>query len=389
MIFRINNNILAIDMKKLKQKHKNKTRAFGVVSLMVFVGAMGLLVFAMSRTVSEVREVAISKSPEVILASAGLSDAEGVSLQVSYFDQKADECVDMYDRTKAAALKERQFGWHDCGYYNKRLEQGLVSNNLNDQYLPIAIGGKLTSNRGLTDMSRWFSEVEGKSKSYIGAIKLDYDADGATFSFHKNEFYPLDKVEFSKGEDVNSDGHNHLFTMNFSVPFTALLSGNESFTITADDDTFVYVGDKLAVDMGGIHDAMTGSLTIKENGEVYSSVDGAALAYSGINVGNGEGSVVRIFHADRDEDNSVFKVEFAGMNLGVVETKLADGEDGVQIAYNPEDPSYIAPLGESSVVKPDTTKGYIVLATIEGVAVVVLAFLLAFSARLVVKRKYN
>lgn len=376
-------------MKKLKQKHKNRTLAFGVISLMVFVGAMGLLVLAMSRTVSEVREVAISKSPEVILANAGLSDAEGVSLQVSYFDQKADECVDLYDKTKAAALKERQFGWHDCGYYNKRLEQGLVASELNEKYLPIAKGGKLTSNRGLTDMSRWFSEVEGKSKSYIGVIKLDYDSDRATFKFYKNEFYPLDKVEFGNDEEVNGDGHNHLFTMNFSVPFTVLLSGNESFTITADDDTFVYVGNELAVDMGGIHDVMTGSLVIKETGEIYSAVNGTDLAYSGIKVNNGEGSVVRIFHADRNEESSVFKVEFSGMNLGVVETKLADGEDGVQIAYNPEDPSYVAPLGESSVVKPDITKGYIVLATIEGVAVVVVAFLLALSARLVVKRKYN
>lgn len=376
-------------MKKLKQKHKNRTLAFGIISLMVFVGAMGLLVLAMSKTVLEVREVAISKSPEVILANAGLSDAEGVSLQVSYFDQKADECVDLYDKTKAAALKERQFGWHDCGYYNKRLEQGLVASELNEKYLPIAKGGKLTSNRGLTDMSRWFSEVEGKSKSYIGVIKLDYDSDRATFKFYKNEFYPLDKVEFGNDEEVNDDGHNHLFTMNFSVPFTVLLSGNESFTITADDDTFVYVGNELAVDMGGIHDVMTGSLVIKETGEIYSAVNGTDLAYSGIKVNNGEGSVVRIFHADRNEENSVFKVEFSGMNLGVVETKLADGEDGVQIAYNPEDPSYVAPLGESSVVKPDTTKGYIVLATIEGVAVVVVAFLLAFSARLVVKRKYN
>lgn len=375
-------------MKKLKQKQKNRSRMFGVISLTVFVAATFMLVFALSRTVAEVREVAISKSPEAILASAGLSEAEGVSLQVSYFDQKADECVDLYDRAKSEALKNRQFGWHNCGYLNKKLEQGMVGYDLDEKYLPVAVGGTLMPNRGLNDMSRWFSEVEGKSKSYIGTIRLDYDTDGAVFSFHKNKFYPLDEVEFGEGEEVNSDGHNHLFTMNFAVPFTVLLSGRESFTITADDDTFVYVGDRLAIDMGGIHEAMTGKLEIQENGEVYAAVDGRDLAYSGIDVQGKEGSIIRIFHADRDEEESVFDVEFVGMNLGVVNTRLADGGDGgVQIAYDPNDPSYVAPLGESSVVKPDTTKGYITLATIEGVVIVVLAFFVAFSARLVLRRK--
>ena len=369
------------------KKHQKKSRLFGVISLVIFVGAILVLTFALSRTVAEVREVAISKEPEVILASAGLDDAEGVALQVMYYDQRADECVDLYDTSMRSMLKKRQFGWRECGYYNKQLEQGLVDYQLDGKYLPVALGGELTPNRGLDDMSRWFAEVEGKSKSYTGVIQMDYYANGAAFSFHQDEFYPLDGVEFGADEAINADGHNHLFTMNFMVPFTALLSGNESFTITADDDTFVYVGDKLVIDMGGIHDAITGRFEIRENGEVYSAVDNVDLAYSGINVQGGDGSVVRIFHADRNEEDSVFKIEFVGMNLGVVDTKLADGGDsGVQIAYDPNDPSYVAPLGESSVVKPDTTRGYMVLATIEGVVIVALAFLTAFSAKLLIRR---
>ena len=376
------------EMKKQKQKQSHNARLFGVVSLVVFVGATMLLTFAMSRTVAEVREVAISKSPDAILASAGLDKDKGVTLQVSYFDQKADECANMYDNSQRLILEERQFGWSECGYHNKQLEQGLVEFNLGEGYLPVAKGGKLVPNRGLHDMSRWFSEVEGKSKSYIGTLKMDYDPSDASFSFHRDEFYPLDEVEFSKDETVNRDGHNHLFTMNFAAPFTVLLSGNESFAITADDDTFVYLGDKLAIDMGGIHDAVTGRLKIHENGEVYAGVGEMELAYSGINVQNGDSSIVRVFHADRDERDSVYKVKFTEMSLGIVNTKLADdGNDGVEIAYDPNNPSYVAPLGESSVVKPDNAKSYVVLATVEGVIIVMMAFLIVFSAKLVVKRK--
>ena len=370
------------------KKQKQKARMFGIVSLAVFVGATLLIVFAMSKTIAEVREVAVSNSSDIILANAGLKENEGVNLQVSYFDQRADECVNVYDDTQMALLKERQFGWFECGYYNERLEQGMVGFELDERYLPIAKSGDLIANRGLFDMSRWFSEVEGKSKAFIGTIRLDYNPDDASFSFHQNSFYPLDKVEYDKSENVNKDGHNHLFTMNFAVPFTVLANGNESFMVTADDDTFVYVGDKLVLDMGGIHDAMSGEVAILGNGEVHSGIDGAELAYSGVNVQHGDSSIVRIFHADRNEEDSVFKMTFVGMNLGVVDTRLADGDDGgVQIAYDPNDPSYVAPLGESSVVKPDTTKGYAILATIEGVVVVALAFLVVFSAKLIIVRK--
>ncbi|MBR2543784.1 hypothetical protein IKF04_00585 [Candidatus Saccharibacteria bacterium] len=370
------------------KKQKQKARMFGIASLAVFVGATLLIVFAMSKTIAEVREVAVSNSSDIILANAGLKENEGVNLQVSYFDQRADECVNVYDDTQMALLKEKQFGWFECGYYNERLEQGMVGFELDERYLPIAKGGDLITNRGLFDMSRWFSEVEGKSKAFIGTIRLDYSSEDASFSFHQNSFYPLDKVEYDKSENVNKDGHNHLFTMNFAVPFTVLTNGNESFMVTADDDTFVYVGDKLVLDMGGIHDAMSGEVAILDNGEVHSGIGGAELAYSGVNVQHGDSSIVRIFHADRNEEDSVFKMTFVGMNLGVVDTRLADGDDGgVQIAYDPNDPSYVAPLGESSVVKPDTTKGYAILATIEGVVVVALAFLVVFSAKLIIVRK--
>ena len=163
------------------KKQKQKARMFGIASLAVFVGATLLIVFAMSKTIAEVREVAVLNSSDIILANAGLKENEGVNLQVSYFDQRADECVNVYDDTQMALLKERQFGWFECGYYNERLEQGMVGFELDERYLPIAKGGDLITNRGLSDMSRWFSEVEGKSKAFIGTIRLDYNLDDASF----------------------------------------------------------------------------------------------------------------------------------------------------------------------------------------------------------------
>lgn len=370
----------------MKQK-KNKTLMFGGIALGVLSLGVILAIFGMSNTISEISEKAISKTPDAILASAGVSEEKLVSVPVIYYDQKADPCVNIYDTGLTGELHKRQFEWTSCGYYNRGIEQGLVEYELDEKYLPVAVGGTLTANRGL-DMGRWFDTVDGKSTSYDGTLRMKYQATGAEFSFEAEDFYPLDAAEFSAGDFVNKDGHNHLFTMNFAVPFTVLASGNEEVEVTADDDTFVFVGNKLAIDMGGVHESTTGRLVIHENGEVYTGVEDEDLAYSGVNVNEGEGSIVRIFHADRDSEESEFDVKFKGMNLSVTDAKMADnGDDGIQIAYNPSDPTYVAPLGESLVFRPDSTKGLIVMATVEGVMVVAIAVLVASVARFMVKQK--
>ena len=370
------------------KKQRKKTQiyvytALGVLVLMIFLSILGL-----SKSVSDISEEAISRTPEAILASKGLDEEASISLPVAYFDQRADECVNLYDTAVSSKLYSRQFEWASCNYTNRDIEQGMVDYYLGEDYLPVAKGGKLVSNRGLTDMTRWFSPVEGKSKEHIGDIRLDYKAErGAEFSYSSNDFYPLDEFKFSDGDEVNHDGHNHLFTMSFAIPFTVGLSGDESFEITADDDTFVYFGNELVLDMGGIHGPISGKITIDENGEVNSAVFIEELAYAGINVSEGDNVAIRVYHADRDSVESVFRVKTHGMSLTVMEAKIAGGEMGTQVAFDPSDPMYVAPLGETSIFRPDGTRGYIIMATVMGALIVVFSVFVAILMRDVVKGK--
>ena len=369
-------------------KKRRKLWVMGVMAVVAFGGVLGLLFWGMASTIHEIKNEAVSKAPEAILASAGVSESREVLLPISYYDQKSDDCINIYDLSQKDALNNRQFEWETCGYYNKEIERGLVGFDLGDDYLPVFSAGGLTSNRGMGDSRRWFDAVEGKSASYIGAIKMEYVSEGAVFYFERDEFYPLDEVEFSKGDAVNKDGHNHLFTLNFAVPFTVLGSGEEEFEIEADDDTFVFVDNKLAIDMGGIHDTEYGEFVIHEDGEVYTRVGSQELAYSGIKVNQGDSSIVRIFHADRDSHDSVFNIKFAGMNLTIVDTQMAkNGKgDSMQIAYDPTDPTYVAPLGQSVVVKPDNTRGYIAMATVEGIMIVAFSVMMVIAIKMVVRR---
>lgn len=371
----------------MKKKQQRKSQIITGVALGAFGLGLVLSVVGLSQTMVNIESEQIAKQPEAILASAGVESGTDISLPVAYYDQRSDACVNLYDSGARSELTARQFEWSSCGYNNKQIERGLVDYNLGGDYLPVAMGGELLPNRGLTDMARWFNSVDGKSKEYTGSLTLAYKAGNAVeFSYANGDFYPLDVAEFSAGDSVNKDGHNHLFTMSLAVPFTVMADGNEEVVIAADDDTFVYVGQELAIDMGGIHEATAGIIMINEAGEVYTGVDGEEVAYSGIKVAKGEGSIVRIFHADRDSAESVFKLRLTGMNLNIVQTQLA-GANGVQVAYDPTDPSYIGPLGETSVFRPDGTKGYLIMATVLSVLIMTCAIFTVILARTLIRSK--
>lgn len=254
---------------------------------------------------------------------------------VLYYIQKADECVNLYDKASRAALKKRQFEWTSCGYYHDKIETGLVEGELSESYLPVAIGGLETSNRGVKgeNFARWFKNVEGVSESMSGWFNLSLE--NGVLTYEDENFHPVDG----------------LFTMSFGLPIMVTADGDEEFEISADDDTFVYVGNRLVLDMGGIHSESTGRFIINENAEVYAGVGEESLAYTGVTLKKGEASVIRVFHANRDSKNSVFGVKIYGMALGVVER---NGETVVN--YDSMNPGYVAPLGESMTVAIDQSR---------------------------------
>jgi hypothetical protein len=108
--------------------------------------------------------------------------------------------------------------------------------------------------------------------------------------------------------------------------------------------------------MGGVHDTISGNFIINEDGEVYASVNGEDLAFTGVKLKSGESSIVRIFHADRNGISSEFNLDFVNMLLNITNTSIASENGGVEVAYDPTNPSYIAPLGESLTVRPDNRK---------------------------------
>ena len=335
----------------MMKKHVDNTKkgiVLIVLSLLIIFGAIIAVMAGVSNTVGELAVEINNTHADAILANADVNDETIIRAPILYYVQEKDECVDLYDSKLRKLLEARQFEWSGCGYRVKTLEKEMTSPVLNSEHLPEALGGKSLTSRGVKGeaFKRWFSEVDGKSRAVASTIDLKYDTKMVNFSYDDEEFYPF-------GKDI-------LFTFNLGIPVEVLGEGKESFTVIADDDTWVYINDKIVLDMGGVHKSVRGEFRIHDNGEMYSAVGNEDLAYAGIKLEKGTNAVIRIFHANRDSDESVFKLSFSNMVFNMVDTTLARidaKDDGTEVAYvSPEDAEHAKPLGESSTHAPDKSR---------------------------------
>ena len=114
-----------------------------------------------------------------------------------------------------------------------------------------------------------------------------------------------------------------------------------------------------------------------------------------ITLNKDEGAIVRVFHANRNSRESVFKILFENTLLNITDTVLAwDGDvnENATVAYNPDDPSYVAPLGRSLTTRPDKSRMILTSVTVQASIVVALVVVAAVVTSVIlrnVRRKHE
>jgi fibro-slime domain-containing protein len=144
------------------------------------------------------------------------------------------------------------------------------------------------------DFDQWYRFVDGVNKPYLMYFQFMTDASGrATFS--SNRFFPLDGAGWGdSGTDEDDKMRNFGFTTELHTKFK--YSGAETFTFTGDDDLWVFVNNRLALDLGGLHPQATGTLDLD-----------ASAAMLGISKGGIY--TMDLFHAERHTNASNFQVQ--------------------------------------------------------------------------------
>lgn len=139
---------------------------------------------------------------------------------------------------------------------------GLVSATLGVDGKPSFIAapgaGAITS---ATTFNQWYNDVPGVNLSTSIALSFTETAPGSgifnyTGPTPSGAFFPIDGQLFGN----EGRGHNFHFTMELNTTFT--YQAGQTFSFTGDDDLWVYIDDKLVIDLGGVHGAATGSINL-------------------------------------------------------------------------------------------------------------------------------
>jgi fibro-slime domain-containing protein len=167
---------------------------------------------------------------------------------------------------------------------------GLVLPELGADGTPTyAHAGPTVCTTGPAEFADWYHDVPGTNLAIGETLELVETSPGV-YVFDSAAFFPIDGAGF--GDEGLA--HNYAFTTELHTSFR--YDGGESFTFRGDDDVWVFINGRLAIDLGGLHQPAAATVVLDER-----------AGQLGIAAGNSY--PMDIFQAERHTTESNFRIE--------------------------------------------------------------------------------
>jgi fibro-slime domain-containing protein len=171
-------------------------------------------------------------------------------------------------------------------------DRKMVAPALGPDGKPVYAGNPVTpTTSGKENFDQWFHDVEGVNQSTAHTLTLSQGSgDPPVYRMIDEDFFPIDgKLFGNEGHD-----HNYHFTLETMIEFRYV--GGEEFTFTGDDDLWVFINNRLAIDLGGVHSAESQTVNLDKRAADLGIVPGEIFPLA-------------LFFAERHTTVSSFRID--------------------------------------------------------------------------------
>ncbi|ATB43050.1 lipoprotein [Cystobacter fuscus] len=130
-----------------------------------------------------------------------------------------------------------------------------------------ARSGPVGTTHGKEAFDQWYRDQPKEkniNKTVVKVLSLPRQS-GGTYELDDGDFFELDGLGWvALGSNYERTTNNHNFSFTSEARYWFEYKETEVLSFRGDDDVFVYINGRLALDLGGVHGPQSGSITLKD-----------------------------------------------------------------------------------------------------------------------------